>query len=136
MSGPVRAGPGARPHGDRRAERGSGTALVLGVVGAVAVVLLALAALAQAQAGRGRAQTGADLAAIAAATALRDGWDACTVAHETAARNAVRVVACTAAGDGSVRVDVVSGPAVEAFGVALGETSAAARAGPATARDG
>lgn len=113
-------------------ERGAGTVLVLGIVAGLVVVLVALGGLAQAQAARGRAQTGADLAALAAATALRDGWEPCGRARETAGRNGVRVVACAETGAGSVRVDVVSGPTVSVLGVALGEATAAARAGPAT----
>ncbi|WP_069386059.1 Rv3654c family TadE-like protein [Cellulosimicrobium cellulans] len=112
-------------------ERGAGSVLVLGIVAGLVVVLVALGSLAQAQALRGRAQAGADLAALAAASALRDGWDACGRAHETAARNDVRVTGCAEAGEGSVRVDVTAGPVVEVLDVALGEATAAARAGPA-----
>jgi secretion/DNA translocation related TadE-like protein len=108
--------------------------LVLGIVAGLVVVLVALGALAHAQALRGRAQAGADLAALAAASALRDGWDVCARARETAGRNGVRVTACAETGAGTVRVDVVAGPVVEVLGVALGEATAAARAGPASAR--
>lgn len=116
------------------AERGAGTVLVLGVVAAVLVLALGLAALAHAQAARGAAQTGADLAVLAAATAARDGWDPCGRAREVAARNAVSVTACTEQDGGVVRVDVASTTGVAVLGVALGRASAAARAGPATER--
>ncbi|MFF2270602.1 Rv3654c family TadE-like protein [Cellulosimicrobium cellulans] len=116
------------------AERGAGTVLVLGIVAAVLVLALGLGALAHAQSSRGAAQTGADLAALAAATAARDGWDPCGRAREVAARNAVAVTACTDQGGGVVRVDVATTAGVTVFGVALGRASAAARAGPATAR--
>ncbi|MDF9877854.1 Rv3654c family TadE-like protein [Cellulosimicrobium cellulans] len=116
------------------AERGAGTVLVLGVVAAVLVLALGLAALAHAQAARGAAQTGADLAALAAATAARDGWDPCGRAREVAARNAASVTACGEQDGGVVRVDVASTTGVTVLGVALGRASAAARAGPATAR--
>ncbi|MBD5785327.1 histidine kinase [Cellulosimicrobium terreum] len=115
-------------------ERGSGTVLVLAVVAALLVCLLALAALAQAQRARGSAQAGADLAALAAATALRDGWDPCARAGEVAVRNDVTVTACAPVGDGSVRVDVASTSGVDVLGVRLGSTHASARAGPATLR--
>ncbi|MFI2566942.1 Rv3654c family TadE-like protein [Cellulosimicrobium funkei] len=115
-------------------EHGAGTVLVLGVVAAVLVLALALAGLAQAQAARGAAQTGADLAALAAATAARDGWEPCGRAREAAARNRVVVVACTEQGAGVVRVDVESRAGVTFLGVTLGRATAAARAGPASAR--
>lgn len=115
-------------------ERGAGTVLVLGVVAAVLVLVLGLAALAQAQAARGRAQAGADLAALAAASAARDGWDACIRAHEVAARNDAVVTACDEQGAGVVRVDVQSRTGITVLGVSLGRATAAARAGPATAR--
>ncbi|WP_043655701.1 Rv3654c family TadE-like protein [Cellulosimicrobium cellulans] len=115
-------------------EHGAGTVLVLGVVAAVLVLALALAGLAQAQAARGTAQTGADLAALAAATAVRDGWEPCGRAREAAARNRAVVVACTEQGAGVVRVDVESRAGVTFLGVTLGRATAAARAGPASAR--
>lgn len=115
-------------------ERGAGTVLVLGVVAVTLVLVLGLAALAQAQAARGTARSGADLAALAAASAARDGWDACARADEVAERNQTAVTACGEQGGGVVRVDVVSRTGVTLFGVALGRASAAARAGPATAR--
>lgn len=128
--------PGARPgvavHLD--VEHGAGTVLVLGVVAAVLVLALALAGLAQAQAARGTAQTGADLAALAAATAARDGWEPCGRAREAAARNRAVVVACTEQGAGVVRVDVESSAGVTFLGVTFGRATAAARAGPASAR--
>ncbi|WP_435738450.1 Rv3654c family TadE-like protein [Cellulosimicrobium sp. PMB13] len=132
----MRGRPGGHGPDARDRERGAGTVLVLGIVACLLVVLVALGGLAQAQAARGRAQAGADLAALAAATALRDGWEPCGRARETAGRNGVRVVACAETGAGSVRVDVVSGPTVSVLGVALGEATAAARAGPATSANG
>ncbi|QJW37822.1 Rv3654c family TadE-like protein [Cellulosimicrobium protaetiae] len=119
---------------ERGAERGAGTVLVLGIVAAVLVLALGLGSLAHAQAARGAAQTGADLAALAAATALRDGWDPCGRAREVAARNAVAVTACAEQGGGAVRVDVATTTGVTVLGVAVGQATAAARAGPATAR--
>ncbi|MGO3815803.1 MAG: Rv3654c family TadE-like protein, partial [Cellulosimicrobium funkei] len=89
---------------------------------------------AQAQAARGTAQTGADLAALAAATAVRDGWEPCGRAREAAARNRAVVVACTEQGAGVVRVDAESSAGVTFLGVTFGRATAAARAGPASAR--
>ncbi|GEM_PF-1008349 len=123
-----------RPDEAPDAEHGAGTVLVLGIVAAVLVLALGLGALAHAQSARGAAQTGADLAALAAATAARDGWEPCGRAREVAARNAVAVTACAEQGSGVVRVDVASTAGVTVLGVALGRATAAARAGPATAR--
>ncbi|WP_246857786.1 Rv3654c family TadE-like protein [Oerskovia sp. KBS0722] len=116
----------------RPRDRGSGTVLALGLIAVALVLGLALAALASAQGARGRAQAAADLAALAAATALQRGWEACPTAQETAGRNGAVVVACDEQGDGVVRVDVTR----EARGWAgvLGTARAAARAGPASAR--
>jgi len=113
-------------------DRGSGTVLALGLIAVAFVLGLALAALASAQGARGQAQAAADLAALAAATALQGGWQACPTADETAARNGAVVVACVEQGHGVVRVDVTR----EATGWAgaLGTARAAARAGPASAR--
>ncbi|MFF2620696.1 Rv3654c family TadE-like protein [Oerskovia jenensis] len=113
-------------------DRGSGTVLALGLIAVVLVLGLALAALASAQGARGRAQAAADLAALAAATALQGGGEACRTAQETAERNGAVVVACDEQGDGVVRVDVTR----EATGWVglLGTARAAARAGPASAR--
>ncbi|MET3973789.1 Rv3654c family TadE-like protein [Cellulosimicrobium sp. BE325] len=138
--GRAAAGPGAvtipdtDTDTDTDAEHGAGTVLVLGVVAAVLVLAVALGALAQAQAARGTAQTGADLAALAAATAARDGWEPCGRAREAAAHNRVVVVACTEQGAGVVRVDVESRAGVTFLGASLGRANAAARAGPASAR--
>jgi len=116
----------------RPGDRGSGTVLALGLIAVALVLGLALAALSSAQGARGQAQTAADLAALAGATALQGGWDACPTARETVERNGAELVACVEQGDGVVRVDVVR----EATGWAgvLGTARAAARAGPASAR--
>jgi secretion/DNA translocation related TadE-like protein len=128
-AGADRPGPG--PGGSER-ERGSGTVLALGLVAVALVLGLALAALASAQGARGQAQAAADLAALAAATALQGGGPACPTARETAARNGAQVVACVEQGEGVVRVDVTR----EAVGWSgmLGVARAAARAGPVSAR--
>ena len=51
-------------------ERGSGTVLVLGVIGVLLALAVGVAALIQAQAAAGRARLAADLAALGGATAL------------------------------------------------------------------
>ena len=58
----------------------------------------------------------------------------CDRAGEVAGRNDVRITACAALGDGSVRVDVADDRGVRVLGVSLGSATAAARAGPASLR--
>ncbi len=64
----------ARPGSDRRGERGQASILLLGAVAAVIAGALVLAAFGQAYGARARAQRVADLAAIAAAQAMRDAY--------------------------------------------------------------
>ena len=58
-----------------RGDRGSGTVLVLGLVAVALVLATTLVGLGQVVAGRARAQTAADLAALAAATRLQTTAD-------------------------------------------------------------
>jgi len=97
-------------------------AVILSVV-SVAVVLLAVA-----QAARHRADSAADLAALAAAQALVDGTEVpCEAAGGNAAVNGAQLASCVIDGEVvtvSVSIDVRLGR----FG--LGEATATARAGP------
>lgn len=131
---------GRRPLGDGRGgsgsqtgrcdrERGTGTVLILGIVGAVLVLAVGIAALGAAQNARGAAQAAADLGALAGATALRDGFDPCGTATAAVVRNGGEVASCEVLGGGVVRVAATRAPAV-AFGGALGPARASARAGP------
>lgn len=116
----------------RGQERGAGTVLVLGVVGAVFVLALGIAGLGAAQNARGAAQAAADLGALAGATALRDGYDPCGTADAAVARNGAEVASCEVLGQGVVRVVAtrpVAGVVGEVGGV-LGPARASARAGP------
>ena len=105
-------------------ERGSGTVLLLAVVGALAVVAAAIGLLAAAQSARGRAQSAADLAALAAASAWQEGWgDPCGIAAIAVRRNGGRLADCDALPGGVVAVVVsVRSPA--------GAATAHAHAGP------
>lgn len=117
----------------RHGERGAGTVLVLGVVAVALLLGLGLAALGAAQAARGAAQAAADLGALAGATALRDGFDACATAHEAVQRNGSRLVLCEPGGGATVRVvaaRAADGPTPGPWAGLLGEARAAARAGP------
>lgn len=140
--GTGRDGAGRRDPGPHRAEergrlgsdpeRGAGTVLVLGIVGAVLLLAVGVAALGAAQNARGTAQAAADLGAIAGATALRDGFDPCGTAGAAVVRNGAAVASCEVLGGGVVRVVATRsavGPVGE-FGGALGSARATARAGP------
>ncbi|MDQ0375172.1 Rv3654c family TadE-like protein [Cellulomonas humilata] len=113
----------------RRSDRGSGTVLLLALVAVALVVATLLGLLASAQLGRGRAQTAADLGALAGAARLLAGQpgDPCPTAAEVVRRNGARLSSCTDEGAGVVTVRVlVRG--------AAGSATASARAGPTSAR--
>lgn len=125
-----------------RCDEGSGTVLVLAVVAVVMVLAGLVAALASAQGARARAQTAADLAALAGAQRVAtpggipldagavDGADPCATARDVAARNGAGLRSCTAGVDGVVEVTVAG-----RGGVMQGPAAtASARAGPADAR--
>ena len=99
---------------------------------ACAALLIAFAGLAHVGAAvvaRHRAQSAADLAALAAATALRDGFAACDAGEELAARNGAVLAACREVGNGDVHIEVEV-PVLSA------SATARARAGPLEAEQG
>lgn len=111
-------------------DRGSGTVLVLAIVVVATVLAMTLAGLGQVVVARARAQSAADLAALAAASHLRATSDAaasCVLADDVVARNSAVMSMCTDEGTGVVGVTVT-------VSTVFGATSAAARAGPASAR--
>ena len=112
-------------------DRGSGTVLVLAVVGALAVLLTtALLALAAMQA-RGRAQTAADLGAIAGAASFSDR---CATAGRVVTANGAALTDCAVEG---THVRVRAAVAVSWGGRPTGLVArAAAHAGPAGALPG
>lgn len=124
-----------------RGEDGSGTVLVIGLVAAVLVLLGGLGLVATGYLTRSRAQTAADLAALAAADAVaapqgvlvaseaQVAADPCGRARETAARNGAVLTGCDWQSDGVVAVSVRAEHPV-------GSVVARAEAGPAWARDG
>ncbi|GEK20091.1 Rv3654c family TadE-like protein [Cellulomonas xylanilytica] len=136
--GPARAGAGlagarritrSRVPGGR-GEQGSGTVLLLALVAVALVVAAMLGLLASAQLARGRAQSAADLGALAGAAGLLAGQarDPCATAAEVVRRNGGRLSSCTDEGAGVLTVRV----AVQG---AAGTATASARAGPASARE-
>lgn len=115
-----------------RCDRGSGTVLVLGVVAVALVLATTLAGLGQVVAGKARAQTAADLAALAAATRLRataDVGGSCDLAEQVVTRNGARLTACGHDGAGVVQITV-------AVPTPFGPARASARAGPRPPAEG
>jgi secretion/DNA translocation related TadE-like protein len=113
-----------------RSDDGSGSVLTLAVASVVIVLAAALALMLQATVAHARAQSVADLSALAAAraaqrTAFGDLPDPapCARAADVAAHNGGRVTACSELAAGRVRVDV-------AVRTPLGDARATARAGP------
>ncbi|WP_106348191.1 Rv3654c family TadE-like protein [Antricoccus suffuscus] len=109
-------------------ERGSGTIWVVAMAMVLCVVALSVMLLGLAQTARHKANSAADLAALAAAQVLIDGTGSpCDVASGNAAANGARITSCAVDGEVvliAVSVDVHLGR----FG--LGTATATARAGP------
>lgn len=108
-------------------ERGSGTVLAAGLALVVMTAMALMLLLAQSAVLASRAASAADLAALAAADALRGlaSGEPCTVAAEVAARHGAAVVSCT---EGTGQTVEVRTELVErtVFGAAHGRS----RAGP------
>lgn len=110
-------------------EEGSGTVYAVGIIGALLALFVLIAALIQAQSAAGRARLGADLAALAGATAANSTFlpgDACAVATTVALANDTSLVSCEMVGE-----DVIVSVAAPAriLGVPR-QATASARAGP------
>lgn len=88
----------------RGQDRGSGTVLMLAVVGATGMTLMIVATLGVVTVARHRAQSAADLAALAAVGVGETG--ACDEAERVAVQNDARVEHCVVDIDGRVRVQV------------------------------
>ncbi|MCU1456645.1 MAG: hypothetical protein JWL73_737 [Actinomycetia bacterium] len=87
-----------------RAEAGSATVLLAGVVALGAVLLLGLARLGGAAAVRARADTAAEVGALAAADQIALGMtagSACAAARSTVERNGAELLACAASANGA-----------------------------------
>jgi secretion/DNA translocation related TadE-like protein len=103
--------------------------LVLPLVGVLATVTLLVAVVAGALVAVRRAQSAADLAALAGAAAASRGHDACEAARRVAGRNGALLESCEAVGR-DVLVRVVSrGPTLMGRTVTVREQ---ARAGPSS----
>ncbi|HEX3003803.1 MAG TPA: Rv3654c family TadE-like protein [Angustibacter sp.] len=112
---------------DGWAERGSATVLATALVALAASLAVLLAAWASVVVARHRAAGAADLAALAAASALvRSPTEACAAAQRSAARNGARVTGCQV---GPTSVDVTVGVRPAGAAGRLGEAVSRARAG-------
>lgn len=101
-----------------RGEEGYATVTSAGIIAAVVSLLLVVAGLGARVADSHRARNAADLAAVAAATALYRGADACGAAQAAASANGARVEGCEERAP-----DIV-------VTVRFGRSSSTARAGP------
>lgn len=123
-AGGRRVGPGRLPGG----EAGSGTVLVLGLVAVLAAVAGVLVTVGLLVVTRHRADSAADLAALAAAGRSLSGLEeACRAAAETAEAAGARLVTCRLDGDDAVVSVAVLPPGRLAE---LGPATGQARAGP------
>jgi secretion/DNA translocation related TadE-like protein len=124
-----------------RDERGSGTVLATGLLGVLATMCLAILLLGGALVTRGRAQSAADLAALAGAGALIAGQtesDACAVARRVGRENDAELTICHADAEGRMTVEALVSPyAMDAsthswglFEEIVGPVRALAQAGP------
>lgn len=115
----------------RSGERGSATPFAVACLGLLVLVAAALGVVTAMVHAQRRAQSAADLGALAAAQALARGADGCAVGGRVAGANGAALTSCQVAGR-EVRLSVeVAGPRW------LGQTAdltAEARAGPAVAQ--
>ena len=94
-------------------ERGSATALMIGIMGVGMALSSAALVIAGYAVGFHRARAAADLSALSAAAAFQQGREPCAQAALTAKQNGARVDRCSQVGDAvdfvvTVRVSVVA----------------------------
>ncbi|MGO4258163.1 Rv3654c family TadE-like protein [Marmoricola sp. RAF53] len=83
----------------RRGERGAATVAALGLVGLLLLVAGAAAGAVGMVVGQRRVQAAADLAALAAASALQQARAPCEAGAEIASRHRVRLTGCRVEGE-------------------------------------
>jgi len=112
----------------RRAESGAGTVLGLSMAGVVLFVAMAVVGATAVVTAHRSAQSAADLAALAGATALQRGEDACGQARHVARANRATLRGCAV--EGWTVTVTVTAPSAEILGRRM-EQAARGRAGPA-----
>ena len=80
--------------GEERGEDGAGSVLAVAMLGVLVAVTVATTGVVGVVAGHRRAQSAADLAALAGAAALQDGGDTCDRAAIIARRNGAELRSC------------------------------------------
>jgi secretion/DNA translocation related TadE-like protein len=111
----------------RRDQRGAASLLVVALLAVLLLVGAALGVVAAMVWAHRVAQSAADLSALAAATGLRDGADACGAAERIAGANDASLTSCLVQGEEVVVEVTVAGPRWLGQDADL---SARARAGP------
>ena len=115
------------PPGRAGGQRGAGSMLVLTMVGILATVALALGVMAGMVRAHRAAQSAADLGALAGATALAGGFDACLAAEVVVDANGADLLSCEVLG--SEVLVRVSAPGPK-WGEQVWDLDAQSRAGP------
>jgi secretion/DNA translocation related TadE-like protein len=110
-----------------RGEHGAGTVLAVAMIGLVVTVTVGTSGAVGVVAGHRRAQSAADLSALAGAATLQSGGDACQRASVIAGRNGAELQRCQVDG---TELAVVVARSVRLPGLPM-ELEARARAGPA-----
>jgi secretion/DNA translocation related TadE-like protein len=116
-----------------RDQRGAGTVVAVAMMGLLVTVTVAAAGVVGIVATHRTAQAAADLAALAGASALQDGGDACRQADSVARRNRAVLDSCVVDG-WNVTVAVTTDTAHLPGGVL--DLHARGRAGPAVGGEG
>ena len=109
-----------------RGEQGAGTVLAVAMIGLIVSVTVGTSGAVGVVAGHRRAQSAADLSALAGATTLQNGGDACARASVIAGRNGADLQRCHVDG---TEVVVVVARSVRLPGLPM-KLRARARAGP------
>lgn len=117
MPGEVGAATGISRHAGLSSDAGSSTVPAVGIAAVAVALALMVGVIAQGMSARVRADTAADLAALAVVQAA--GTDACEVAQEVARRNGATVAECISRPDlgrSSVTVEVPLGLSIAGLG--------------------
>ncbi len=111
----------------RRGEQGAASVLAAVLIGLLMLIGCALGVASGLVVDHRRAQSAADLAALAAAGALRDGADPCSAGAEVAEANGAELASCDVRGEDVTVEVVVRGPRWLGW---AGDLDSRARAGP------